>query len=29
MDKDNQIKPWVRQVVAMAIPFDVNDNCKI
>ena len=22
MDQDDQIKPWVRKVVAMAIPFD-------
>lgn len=29
MDKDDQIKPWLRNIVSMAIVFDANDNCKI
>jgi hypothetical protein len=29
MNQDDQIKPWVRQVVAMAIVFDENDKTWI
>lgn len=29
MDKDNNIKPWVRNVVAFAIPFNEDGNYRL
>ena len=29
MDKDNQIKPWFRNIVAFAVPFDEDGNYRV